>query len=246
MFQWLRSYRLMLQWQALSNKPMLPIYLVIEAMIAIGFVIGVGFLIPDIDPSSAKLLSTGVPTLILLSVGLVVVPHMVATAKTEGTFDYMWSLPVPRMAYLMADATIWLLVSLPGVVLALVIGSVYYDFDLQVSPLVVPAFLLAALTGIFVGYAIAHVSPKPQLTILLTQFFIFAILIFSPIHYPIEQLPGWLAELHRFLPMKYMADITRGTVTEGEVGGLGLAFTAVGAWCVIGFAITYAVVRRRR
>jgi hypothetical protein len=41
-------------------------------------------------------LTTGAPTLTLVSLGLVMVPQMVVQAKSQGAFDYMWSLPVPR------------------------------------------------------------------------------------------------------------------------------------------------------
>jgi ABC-2 type transport system permease protein len=243
--RWLRSYGLMLQWQALTQKPILPLEMAVEVMIAVGFVIGIGFFYPHIDPTTAKFLTTGAPTLILLMVGIVLVPQIVAISRTEGTFDYMWSLPVPRMVYLAADATIWVLVTLPGVVLALAIGAAYYDFGLEISPLVVPALLSVAVTGILIGYAIAHGAPKPEIAQLATQIIVFAIMIFSPVVYPIEQLPGWLATLHRGLPIKYMADLSRGTLTDLDVN-LGLAFIVVGAWCVVGFVITYALVKRRR
>ena len=241
----LRSYLLMVKWQALSNRPMLPLFAAVEIMIAVGFIVGLGFLFPELDRVTAKIITAGAPTLILLMVGLVLVPQMVAMARTEGTFDYIWSLPVPRMVYVAADATIWVLLALPGVVLALVVGSFYHDFGLNVSPLVVPALLLVAVTGIFIGYAIAHGAPKPQMAHLITQVLVFAMMLFSPVLYPPEQLPGWLAMLHRGLPLQYMADLSRGTLTDLDVD-LGLSFAVVGAWCVVGFVITYAVVRRRR
>jgi ABC-2 type transport system permease protein len=242
---WLRSYGLMVKWQGLSNRPMWPLIAAVEVMIAIGFIIGLGFLFPQIDPVTAKFLTTGAPTLILLTVGLVLVPQMVAMARTEGTFDYIWSLPVPRMVFLAADATIWILVSLPGVVLALVIGAFYYDFGLEVSPLVVPGLLLVGISGILLGYAIAHGAPKPEMAHLVTQILVFAIMLFSPVLYSIDQLPGWLATLHRGLPIQYMADLSRGTLTDLDVN-LGLAFAVVGAWCALGLFVTWALVRRRR
>ena len=104
----LRDYRLMLKWQALSSKTILPISLAVQLMISFGFVIGLGFLYPAITPDIAKFLTTGAPTMSLLMVGLVVVPQMVADSKTQGTFDYIWSLPVPRMVYVAADATIYI------------------------------------------------------------------------------------------------------------------------------------------
>ena len=165
-------------------------------------------------------------------------------ARTEGTFDYVWSLPIPRMVYMAADATIWVLVSLPGVVLALLIGAVYHDFTLDISPLVIPALLLIAIAGVFIGYTIAHGAPKPQMAHVATQIIVFLIMIFSPVMYPVEQLPGWLAQIHKVLPVQYMADLSRGTLTDLDVN-LGLAFGIVGAWCVAGLVVTYFLVKRR-
>ena len=244
MYGWLRSYVLMLKWQALSNKPMIPLYVAVEIMIAVGFVIGIGFFYPQINPTIAKFLTTGAPTLILLMVGLVIAPQAVAMARVEGTFDYMWSLPVPRMVYLAADATIWVLITLPGVLLALIIGALYHDFTLEVSPLVIPAMLLIAMTGIFVGYAFAHGAPKPQMAQVATQIIVFAIMIFSPVMYPVEQLPNWLEAVHKVLPIQYMAELSRGTLTDLAVN-LGLAFSITSAWCIAGFVVTYFVIKRR-
>ena len=245
MLRSIRSYGLMLKWQALSNKPLLPLEAAIQVMIAVGFVVGLSFLYPDITPTTAKFLTTGAPTLILITTGLVMAPQIVAMARTEGTFDYIWSLPVPRMVYIAADATVWVLVSLPGVVIALVTGAVYHGFSLEISPLVVPALLLIALTGVFIGYTIAHGAPRPQLAHLATQVIVFLVMLFSPVIYPVEQLPGWLATLHRGLPVKYMADLSRGTLTDLDVN-IGLAFGVVGAWCVVACIVTYLLVQRRR
>ena len=73
-----RSYILMLKWQALSNKPILPLNLTVQLMSAVGFIIGIGFFYPQISPTTAKYLTTGAPTISLLMVGLVLVPQIVA------------------------------------------------------------------------------------------------------------------------------------------------------------------------
>ena len=245
MAKWLRSYGLILKWQALSNKPLLPLNLVVQLMIAVGFIIGIGFFYPEISPSTAKFLTTGAPTISLLMVGLVMVPQVVAMQRTQGTFNYMWSLPVPRLVYIAADATVWILVSLPGVILSLILGAVYYHFGLEISPLVIPAILLISFTGVFIGYSIAHGAPKPEMAQLVTQIIVFAIMLFSPVMYPMEQLPGWLATIHKFLPIKYMADLSRGTLTDLNVN-LGLAFTVVGAWCIFAMVMTLILVHRRK
>jgi ABC-2 type transport system permease protein len=240
-----RSYLLMLKWQALSSRTLLPLNLVVQLMIAAGFIVGIGFFYPQMTPETAKFLTTGAPTITLLTVGLVMLPQMVALARTSGTFDYMWSLPVPRLVYMAADATIWVLVSLPGVILSLVLGSLYFDFSLQISWLAVPAVLLIATTGVFMGYTIALGAPKPELAALATQVIVFIIMLFSPVMYPAGQMPHWLQDVHSVFPVMYMADLSRGTLTDLPVN-LGLAFAVVGAWFLFGLIVTFLLVRRRR
>lgn len=240
----IRQYGLMLKWQALSQKPLLPLNMAVQIMIAIGFVIGLSFFYPQIDPNTAKYLTTGAPTIILLMIGLVLLPQIVGMARTEGTFDYIWSLPVPRMVYIAADATIWVAVALPGVIVALVMGALYFDFSLSVSPLVVPALLLISISGVSLGYTLAHGAPRPEMAHVATQILVFAIMIFSPVLYPVEQLPDWLAKVHSVLPIQYMANLSRGTLTDLEVD-LGLAFIVVGAWCAVGLVATNYFIKRR-
>jgi ABC-2 type transport system permease protein len=240
-----RQYGLLLKWQALSQKPILALNMAVQIMIAVGFVIGLSFFYPDIAPTTAKFLTTGAPTIILLMIGLVLVPQIVGMARKEGTFDYLWSLPIPRMVYIAADATIWVVVALPGVIIALSMGAAYFDFRLSISPLVIPALLLVAISGVLLGYTLAHGAPKPEIAHVITQILVFVIMIFSPVLYPIEQLPGWLAKVHRVLPIQYMADLSRGTLTDLDVD-LVRAFIVVGAWCAVGLVATNFIIRRRQ
>ena len=244
MTRYLRSYFLMLKWQAFSQKPIIPLNAVVQIMVAVGFIIGLSYFYPQLDASTARYLTTGAPTIILLMVGLVLLPQIVAGSRKEGTFDYIWSLPVPRMVYIAADATIWVAATLPGVILALVMGSAYHHFSLDISPLVVPAILLVAASGVFLGYVIALWPPKPEIGSLITQILVFLIMLFSPIMYPASQLPGWLQNVHKILPFQYMADLTRGTLTNLDVN-LERAFLVVGVWCIAGFVATLLLVRRR-
>lgn len=245
MTAYFRNYVLMLKWQALSQKPFLPLNAVVQIMVAVGFIVGLGYFYPHLDSTTAQYLITGAPTIILLMVGLVVLPQIISASRKEGTFDYIWSLPIPRMVFIAADATIWVALTLPGVIVALAMGSLYHHISLNISPLVIPAVLLVAASGVFIGYIIALWPSKPEISQILTQVIVFFLMLFSPIMYPASQLPGWLAEVHKFLPIEYMADLTRGTLTDLNVN-LGIAFIVVGAWCIVGFTATYFLVNRRR
>ncbi len=245
MSRWLRSYFLMLKWVFLSNRPWLSLNLAVQMCIAVGFVYGISYFYPDITPVTAMFLTSGAPTLILITVGLVMVPQFVSQARTEGTFDYIWSLPVPRMVHIAADATNMFASMLPGVILALVLGAVHFGFHLQISLLVIPAVILIAMCGTFVGYAMAFAVPKPMMVNVITQVLVFVVMLFSPVMFPASQLPGWLQAVHKVLPIQYMADLTRGTLTNLDIN-LGRAFAMVGGWFAAGFIVTYFLVRRRQ
>jgi len=68
---------------------------------------------------------------------------------------------------------------------------------------------------------------------MITQVLVFFIMIFSPIMFPASQLPHWLSTIHKYLPIVYMANLSRGTLTDLNVN-LDQAFAVVGAWCVAG------------
>ena len=246
MSAWVRGYWLMIRWQLLSLKAVLPFIAVVQALVGVGTVIGIGYLYPQIDQFSAKFLSTGGATLALITLGLVFVPQSVAQMKMRGTFDYLWPLPIPRLSYVAADFTIWVFVVLPGVLGALVAASAKYGFGLSIGPLAVPAFLLVTLTGVAVGSAFAHLSPSPIFTGVISNVIIFSLFLFSPVNFPNDRLPLVLQRIHEGLPVKYMGDLVRGTTVDGLVSDLQLPFAVVGAWCVVSLGALFVVFTRRR
>ena len=188
----LRSYRLLVRWQALRLKGFLPLAIVVQALFAFGIVIGYPLLFPEMDETTMLFLATGAPAITLITMGLVVLPQVVSQAKIEGSLEYMRSLPVPRMAYLAADLTVWLAIVLPGVVFAVLVGIWAFGLELSVSLAIIPAALLVAVTSAAVGYALASLLP-PMIAMLLTQVLVFAVLLFSPINFPAEPSAGLAA-----------------------------------------------------
>ncbi len=240
----LRSYTLLVRWQALRLKGFLPLAIVVQALFALGIVIGYPLLFPEIDETTVLFLATGAPAITLITMGLVAVPQVVAQAKTAGTLEYMRSLPVARLVYLFADLTVWMAVILPGVVFALAIGVWRFGLDLDVTPLVIPAFALVALTSATVGYAMASVLP-PTIATLLTQVLVVFVLMFSPLNFPPERLPEWLQAIHAVLPVQAMGEVIRGTVAASTFPIEAGAWAMLTAWCVGGLALTYATLQRR-
>jgi ABC-2 type transport system permease protein len=241
---WLRSYALLLKWNALRMRSDIPVFLVLQTVIATGVVIGFSLLIPQIDAESALYLTTGAMTVSLITVGTVLAPQIVAQQKERGLLDYQRSMPVPRLAMLAADATIWVTVALPGLVTTLAVATVRFNLEVSVSPWVLVAIPAVSAGAVAVGYCIAY-TVKPVLVGMITNLIIIAALMFAPVNYPADRLPGWAQAVHQWLPFQYMAQVIRETVHAPD-GGLPVrAFAVLAGWAVLGLAITSRVMTRR-
>jgi ABC-2 type transport system permease protein len=240
----LRSYVLLVTWQAMRKKAYLPLMMAVQALFTLGIVLGYPLLFPSLDTKYIYLIATGAPAISMVSVGLVALPQTVGEARTEGSLDYMRSLPVPRLAFLFADLTVWLGIVVPGVVLGVLVGAWRFGLELQVSPLVVPAVLLVALTSTCVGYAIASVLPY-MVTVIVTQAIVVFVFMFSPLTFLPDKLPGWLAFIHSLLPIQAMGEVTRGTIAPQQFALSPGAWLTLVVWCLLGFTVTYAAMTRR-
>ncbi len=239
-----RSFRLLLTWQALRKKQYLPLMVVVQALFSLGIVLGYPLLFPELDRTTILFIATGAPSVALITIGMVAVPQMVSEAITEGSLQYMRALPVPRLAYLMADLTVWLVIVLPGVAIGIVAAAWRFGLDLAVSPLAAPGLILVCLTASCVGYAVASVLP-PMLAHIISQVLIVFVLMFSPLTFPASRLPGWMETIHSVLPVQAMGEITRGTLASNVFAIPTGAWLSLLAWCLLGFTVTYAAMTRR-
>jgi ABC-2 type transport system permease protein len=241
---WLRSYWLLVRWNLLRLRSSLPLLFVVQTLLGAGVVVGFSFLVPHMDSATMLYLTTGAPTIVFITIGMVVLPQVVAQQKLTGIFDYVRAMPVPRLAMLAADASVWIAVALPGVAAALWVAALRFHLSFTVSPLVVPAACLVAATSVSVGYAIGY-ALRPAVTGIITQMLVVIALLFAPVNFPADRLPAWLAQTHRWLPFTYMAQVVRDTLSVPP-GGVALApFAILAAWSAAGLAIAYRVMTRR-
>lgn len=240
----LRQYALLTRWQLQRQSTYLPLLVVVQAALAAGTVLGFGILMGDLDPESALFLATGAPTITLIVVGLVMAPQMLSQAKTEGSSQWLMTLPVPRLVFLAADLTVWTLVALPGTALALGVGVLRYDITLSVAWWIVPAALLVSLTAAAIGYAMAALLPPPVAQ-LMTQLLVFVILLFSPISVPVDRFPDWLASVHRVFPIDSMAELLRAGLAQDAFSITTPSLLVLLAWCVGAVALAGVALRRR-
>lgn len=240
------SFRALLRWALGSIGAMLPLIVVIQAMLAAGIVVGFGFLIPDITPETALFLSSGAPTILLLTIGLVIVPQGISRARASGGLDYQRALPVSRPLLLLVDLVVWTLIALPGVAIGLLVAWLRYDLTFSFDwPLLVLASVLVTTMATALGYAIAVTFPA-MLAQLLSQVLVFFVLLFSPITFPATQLPDWFRALHTVLPIQPAADLMRAGIASDAFPAAGRDLLVLALWTALGLLVTYLALTRRK
>jgi ABC-2 type transport system permease protein len=235
---------LLAQWQFRRQSTYLPLMVVVQVFMAVATVIGYGLLVGDPDPATALYLATGAPTVTLITIGLVVTPQLLSQSRTEGSLDWMRTLPVPRSLFLVSDLLVWTLLALPGMVLGVVAGVLRFDIDLSPAPWLVPGALLVSLTAAAVGYAMASLL-APAVASLTTQALVFVVLLFSPVSYPAERMPGWLQGAHDWLPIEPMAQLVRAGLVSDAFTLPARSLVVLLVWCVASVAGAVWALRRR-
>lgn len=243
---WVQSYLMMTRWELGSLRLLLPLIIALQIVIGGGFALGIGLFFDEMPARNALFLATGVGVVTLITVGLVLGPQLVGNHKVAGTYDFLWSLPVPRTTQAAAWLTVNSIIALPGMVAALVIADWRYDLTFEVSWAIVPAVLLTITTATLVGYAFAHAIPKPMITQMITQLLIFMILGFSPINFPPENLPDWLVSVNQWLPFQHMAAVIRAALTDGLVDNAGTSYLILSAYTLASAVVAAWVIGRRR
>jgi ABC-2 type transport system permease protein len=242
---WMQSYLMMTRWELSSLRLLLPLIIAMQIVIGGGFALGIGLFFDQMPARNALFLATGVSVVTLITVGLVLGPQLVGNHKVAGTYDFLWSLPVPRSTQTAAWLTVNSVIAVPGMVAALIIAGWRYDLALDVSWTVVPAVLLTIGTATLVGYAFAHAIPKPMITQMITQLLIFMILGFSPINFPPENLPDWLVAVNQWLPFQHMAAVIRDSLTTGLVENVGFSYLILAVYAVVAALVAAWVIGRR-
>jgi len=101
-----------------------------------------------------------------------------------------------------------------------------------------------SLTAAAVGYAMASLLP-PALAMLMTQALVFVVLLFSPVSYPAERMPGWLQGAHEWLPIQPMAQLVRAGLASDTFALPTRSLVVLVVWCAASVAGAIWSLRRR-
>lgn len=184
--------------------------------------------------------------MLLLTIGLVLVPQAVSRMRTDGTFEFMRSLPAPRPLMLTVELFVWTAIALPGVAIGVFVARLRYDLMLSIDwPALLLATVLIPVMATALGYAIA-VTLQPMLAQLSSQVLVFFVMLFSPITFPASQLPQWFQILHDYLPIQAGAVLLRAGLASQVYEANWRDVVVLLIWCAGAIVITLRALMARK
>lgn len=177
-----------------------------------------------------------IPVAILFAVTGLSRANVLVLDIQDGYFDRLALTPVNRLAmllgFMVADMALAVVMSIPVLVLAFVIGVDFASGLLGIAALVAVTVVWAVVFNGF-PYSIALKTGNPAAVN--TSFIIFFPVIFmTPLFVPREALTGWMGTIVQYNPVTYLLQGMRSLVSEGWVlGDILAAFAGIAGIAVV-------------
>jgi ABC-2 type transport system permease protein len=215
-------------------------FFLVSSVIPLGLLFFLKFAAPTTQTSTMLYYITGNAVVALMFNALGMLSGQLSSARQNKTFDFYAGLPVSRTVLILAAVAVAVLFAIPGMILLLVLGILIFHVTVAPSILVLPVLVLSppALAGL--GALIGVLAPNQQVSAVITNLALVAVMFLSPVLVPASALPSVLQLTARLLPPTYAADALRQTIAGHVNAGVGLdlafllAFTVGSLYLVTG------------
>jgi ABC-2 type transport system permease protein len=174
---------------------------------------------------AVDLLVPGYVALVLATVGLTVLPGVLATYRERGILRRLATTPLPPATVLGAQLVVQLVASTIGVALLLAAATVFYDLHLpRAIPAVVLAFLAGALALYAIGFVLAALAPNARTANAVGFVVYFPMIFLSGAILPRQNLSASMRRIGEVLPLAPVV-----TALQDAWAGAGIPTAALAA-----------------
>jgi ABC-2 type transport system permease protein len=157
-----------------------------------------------------------------LSIVFDAISEVIAWERWEGTIEYTFMAPVPRITHMMGQTAFSLVYGLLHTAVILAIVALFFKLDLSGANLGGSLIVLLAGSLSFIGLGIvASVMPLlfPERGAQMTHVIQATLLLVSGVYYPISVLPGWMQGVAKLSPATYVLEGVRAGLLSGTATG---------------------------
>ena len=192
------------------------------------------------DPTSLLYIVSGASVFAVANDGIYSMAIRTGAMKKDGTLTYYASLPISKIAFMMAMIFSRLLLTLPGMLIPILFGQLIYKINIQLSPWIVVLVPLTALSLSSIGMAVGVLIDNLEIIQMVVNLLLFVLIMAAPVFMPMAALPLPLQLLAYCLPPSYAADALRQALS----GTIGVTFFSDLGILTLMTLVSFAVLTR--
>ena len=231
-----------LQWAILRKRYTIATLLAIQVLFAVAVLWGLPMLTGTMPLDEAAII-LGVWHLGIIAIGLTLAPQMVSDSENEGYFSFLKNFPISRSGIFITEIFSWLIVSLPGLLIVPILGSLKHGWE-HVVPMYSKFFIVVALEACYLSLGIMlALCFKLEIVQVVSQLLMLFAMLFTPILFPESHLPAILAHTHRVLPFD---SGQRLLLSQNMTNELYWCCIVVGVWFLLTASLGTAALEKKR
>jgi ABC-2 type transport system permease protein len=129
--------------------------------------------------------------------------------RETGALDYYATLPIGKTCLIVAVILAFLVMALPGMLIALAIGALWLGAPIHPHPALALALLLGTLSLSTLGAVLGAYSRSPEQSAVLQPLITLGLTVLSPVLIPAERLPKILQWTSYLVPTTYATRAVR-------------------------------------
>lgn len=169
------------------------------------------------DPQSAFYVAAGNGILSLILGPMQSLANDLAWGRQRNELEYYAVLPFSKTQLVLAFATVASIFAIPSMLVTLIVGSWWLGYSIAVTAWTVPVMILASLSMAGLGVFIGVNARNGHHANMMNSLIMLAIMFFSPVLIPYENLPSVLRFTAKLFPSSYAADAFRASL-QGNTG----------------------------
>lgn len=155
-------------------------------------------------------LAPGLMIMIVMMTVMTGIPEAISKEKELGTFDGMLSAPISQISIILGKTAALCVRGFGQAILILVLAIVFFGVTIQGS-IILAFFMLLLGIFSFVGIGIVAVSMSEDQAsgTMIVNLLMFPMMFLAGIFYPLQQMPWFMQDISKFIPLTYAADAMR-------------------------------------
>jgi len=191
-------------------------------------------------------LAPGLMIMIVMMTVMTGIPEAITKEKEMGTFDGMLSAPISQVSIILGKTTALCVRGFGQAILILVLAMIFFGVTIQGS-IILAFFMLLLGIFSFIGIGIVAVSMSGDQAsgTMIVNLLMFPMMFLGGVFYPIQQMPWFMQDISKVIPLTYAADAMRKIMLlNANIGDVMFQILILVAFGVVTMAIAVPLFRK--